>query len=318
MECSTVKGLLSEYLDGMLDEKTSAAVQAHLSECSKCRKEHGSLEALLHELGDMASVRPPADFLVRLHERLDRPSWFARIIRALFVPMRFKFPLEFAAVALVAVIIFSIINVTPDVHMASRSPEQSLVGETGGEAGVREASRSARQETPEPEAPVRARVAEVLEEDRRKPLEMVLFLREKGPTRLMAKAARAPMPGGGWHKGKTDSDLHADPEAGRYAAQSHRAAGSKAPVEDKAPTPYPADVMVKVRDVITALGGQIVYPDEARQGGDPMALTARLPAAQYTSLVEKLNALGTLQSPVPMPPETYQGTIQLRVKILPE
>ena len=47
MECSKVKELLSEYLDGMLDEEAGARVQAHLSECADCRDEHASLKALV-------------------------------------------------------------------------------------------------------------------------------------------------------------------------------------------------------------------------------------------------------------------------------
>ena len=89
-------------------------------------------------------------------------------------------------------------------------------------------------------------------------------------------------------------------------------------METKAPLPQPPPTVQKVRDAITMLGGQVVSPEEAWHKEKTSAIIARIPAKNYTPLVEELCTLGTLQSPVPMPSDTYEGTIQLRIKVLPE
>ncbi|MBW2206153.1 MAG: zf-HC2 domain-containing protein [Deltaproteobacteria bacterium] len=317
MECSKVKELLSEYLDGMLDEEASARVQAHLSECADCRDEHASLKALVHELGAMEAVTPPVDFLARLHERMEEPSWFSKLMHTLFVPLRFKIPLEFAAVALAVMIIFSMLNVPFDVRKASMSPEKPMIAETGERAYMQDVSKPSKQETPEPEAPVKRSMAKALEEER-KPLEMLLVLREQRPSRLMAKASRAPGPGRERFRSRSDRALHSGVEERDYAAQGQMGAGGKASVETKAPLPQPPPTVQKVTDAITMLGGQVVSPKETWHKEKTSAIIARIPAKNYTPLVEELCTLGTLQSPVPMPSDTYEGTIQLRIKVLPE
>lgn len=318
MECSKVKELLSEYLDGMLDEEASARVQAHLSQCADCRVEHASLEVLVHELGTMEPVTPPVDFLDRLHERMEEPSWFSKLMHTLFVPLRFKIPLEFAAVALVAVVIFSLLNVQFDAYRAAKSPEEP-VEKMEDRAFMADVPKPYKQETPEPGAPVKSRAAKALEEEQ-KPLELILVLREVRPSRLMAKASRAPEPGRDQRKSRSEMDFRPDSEKRDFANQGHLAAGGKAPVEDKArpPQAYPPVAIQKVRDTIIMLGGQIITPEDAWKKEDSQTVIARIPAKKILSLLEELRPLGILQSPVEMPSDTYEGPVQVRIKILPE
>lgn len=309
MECRKVKEWLSEYLDGMLDEEASALVQTHLSECADCRKEYASLKALVRELGTMEAVSPPADFLDRIHERMEEPSWFSKLMHTLFVPLRFKIPLEFAAVALVAVVIFSLLNVQFGAYRAAKSPEEQLGEEIGDMAG--DAFTFNKQEAPEPEAPVKKRVTKALEQEQ-KPFELLLTLREQRPSRLMAKASRAPVPGRDRLKSSPERDAHPDSEKRDLASQG--------PVADKAQPPqaYQPVVVQKVRDAIIMVGGQIITLEEAWKNDDSRTVIARIPAKKVPLLLEELRPLGTLQSPMDMPPDTYEGPMQVRIKILPE
>ena len=110
MECVRVKELLSEYIDDTLDHETRKTVEKHLSTCKGCAEELASLRSLVEELGSLEKVKPPADFLEQLHERLEAPSGFTRIVRKLFVPFHVKIPLELATATLLAVLVFSLFH----------------------------------------------------------------------------------------------------------------------------------------------------------------------------------------------------------------
>ena len=122
MECAETKGLLSEYIDGTLDVGQKAQVHEHLLTCKDCQGEFVALSALVKELGSIESVEPPADFLSQLHARMDGRSWFSRLMRTLFVPVRVKIPLEFASAAVAAILIFSVLNLQREEYKFARAP----------------------------------------------------------------------------------------------------------------------------------------------------------------------------------------------------
>lgn len=53
-----VEAQLSAYLDGELDERARAEVEAHLAGCPACRRTLDALRATLSELGDLSAERP--------------------------------------------------------------------------------------------------------------------------------------------------------------------------------------------------------------------------------------------------------------------
>ena len=122
MECGEIKELLSEYVDDVLDAETKAVMDKHISTCKDCQEELASLKALVSDLGSLESVEPPRDFLDQLHERMEKRSRFSEILRALFVPMRVKIPLEFAGAATVAVLVFSFLYTQKDQLKLPEAP----------------------------------------------------------------------------------------------------------------------------------------------------------------------------------------------------
>jgi len=71
MKCRPVQNLLSEYIDGALDEKKASDVRRHIDRCARCRtlfKELSGIVQLLHEL---PCVKPPGDFAGEVSRRLE-------------------------------------------------------------------------------------------------------------------------------------------------------------------------------------------------------------------------------------------------------
>ncbi len=56
MECLKIRELLSDYMDGILDEEVKVKVEEHLLTCKGCKEELASLKALIEELNSLDSV----------------------------------------------------------------------------------------------------------------------------------------------------------------------------------------------------------------------------------------------------------------------
>ena len=108
MECRLVRELLSAHADGMLEPDESKRVKAHLVRCAECASEFEALVECIHSLGSMERVPAPPDFLDRVYERIEEPTFLKRIAARLFLPLRVKLPLELAGLAAAAVLVILI------------------------------------------------------------------------------------------------------------------------------------------------------------------------------------------------------------------
>jgi len=72
MNCDKCRELLSEYIDGRLDDVTAAALSAHLEECADCRRLDEELRATVAALGGLETKTPPIDFSQSVTARLER------------------------------------------------------------------------------------------------------------------------------------------------------------------------------------------------------------------------------------------------------
>ena len=109
MDCAGIQNLLSEYIDEVLDARTTAIVEKHIAQCERCRSELRSMQAMIRELQSISPVRAPARFSVELNERLEKSdSLFRKAKRIFFQPMFLKVPLEIATVAVVVVLVYSV------------------------------------------------------------------------------------------------------------------------------------------------------------------------------------------------------------------
>lgn len=322
MDCSQVKALLSEYLDGMLEEETRALVEEHLSACGNCREEHDSLKALVQELGSMDPIVPPANFLGRLHERMEQPSRISRLIQTLFVPVRFKIPLEFAAAGLVAVVIFSILNIQFGAYKAPQAPVQDMQEQAVGEkAYPKSAAGTFRKEAPAPSIPQEGAIAKGRAMETRPP-ELDILLTPKRVSGGMKSPTLKASPQLAWEQQepRTANVVRPKSEGTDLMREKAGAAPGISSPEDKAPfsRSFSNAVTQEVKNAVVRAGGRIVAGDKTRQKGTSQEVIASIPVKNYPFLLEKLHAVGTLQVPSEMPSQEEEGPLQVRIKLLPE
>lgn len=62
MMCSEVTDLLSQYLDGELDELRRLGVHRHLEKCSGCRRDLATLSKAVRVIRSVADLEPPRDY----------------------------------------------------------------------------------------------------------------------------------------------------------------------------------------------------------------------------------------------------------------
>lgn len=106
MDCKTARGLLSEHIDGALDEVKRAALEAHLKSCAGCGSELKDLLSVSAAVKKLPRHRAPAGFAASVTAGL--PQLTRREDQRLFgwlwsMPVHLKLA-EAAAVAAAAVI----------------------------------------------------------------------------------------------------------------------------------------------------------------------------------------------------------------------
>jgi len=337
MECAEIKELLSEHIDGILDRETRDLVEEHLRTCKDCREELASLRAVVKELGSLEPVEVPADFLDKVHERIKQRSRFSKILRALFVPTRIKIPFQLATAAATAVLVFSLFNLM--------QPAKQMVGVPADSSPIRSAKKpAAGSAEPAPQKEIYESKPLVKEAalpqgfTEKKPIELVLLL--KGEIIGAAHAPRVPteVPA---DEDKVRSVEKEKARAGqvstrRLARQAAPKAGLKtdwhegeqrsAPVPDEerrgardgAPraSVHFGEAPSKIIKLIELVDGEVITEVYEREPGRPQSITAQIPAKNYTSFLDKLGRLGTLQSPFPTMLAEDQGMIQIRIQLI--
>lgn len=330
MECGEIEKFLSEYIDGFLDIETKDLVENHLRTCKACREELASLRAVVKELGSLEPVEAPADFLDKVHERIDQPSRFSKILRGLFVPTRIKIPFQLATAAATAVLVFSLFNLM--------QPEKQMVGVPSDSGPIRTADKTGVDSIePAPEKEIyeskpvlkEARLPQKFTE--KKPIQLVLLLKGE-----MIGAARAPHeatePPAGEKKKARAGEVstrklakQAAPKAG-FTADWHEQEQRSVPVPDEErpgvkdeaarPSVHFGEAPSKVIKLIERVHGEVITEIYEREAGRPQFITAQIPAKNYTSFLDKLSQLGTLQSPFPTMLGEDQEMIQIRIQLL--
>ena len=71
MKCREMLGALSEYIDGELEERLCAEIEAHLQECPDCQVMVDTLRKTVVLYRTRGQVEVPADVRSRLYAVLD-------------------------------------------------------------------------------------------------------------------------------------------------------------------------------------------------------------------------------------------------------
>ena len=341
MECVRVKELLSEYIDGSLDAQVGAAVKDHVSICNGCKEELASLSAMVEELGSLEPVKAPADFLEKIHERMEPRFRLYRIIRKLFVPFHIKIPLELAAAATMAILVIAVLNIQqtekiaqiPKVATYQKAAEEpSVVGlkpvlkkkEAKGSTQVLEEApeklsdskqimmarksrakplRPASESEFAPPLPVLNTVKVKQDFWKKEPIELVLL--QKTEFTDSAYEAGVAM--------DADSSLERDVIADEKESTIKSSIERKGTAGQTAPA---ANLLNRVKNLIGLVGGRVLLEKYERQTEQLQSIHAEFTAKQYKIFCEKLTRFATLQKPPPALSDKDRETIRVRIRFI--
>jgi len=130
MENREGEELLVNYVSGALDAQEAAAFDQHMITCAACRQFAHAQRAVWKALDVFEPASISADFDRRLYQRIEKVSWWDRMVAALSSPMLTHRGLPIAAAAaalLVAGVVWERPSATPAKPKAPLSAEaQSL------------------------------------------------------------------------------------------------------------------------------------------------------------------------------------------------
>ncbi|MBN1931702.1 MAG: zf-HC2 domain-containing protein [Desulfobacterales bacterium] len=288
MDCAEIKSLLSEYIDGTLDEKSKEVVKHHLSLCKICRQECIALKNLVMELNSLESEKPPADFLEKVHQRIRSTSPLERVLRFLFLPLRLKVPLEVAAALVSVGLIFFVFHIQPPAKKIAE------ISKTFNAIELAEENRSdhvapAFEEESIKAGPKLKTVGPQPFEKAEKGIDLVIYIRPI----LRSKSQRA------------------------VQSASNRAEEGERKKEGMESTAAEYEtILVKVENLIKTLQGEVIYIEPKRQNRFPKEILVKLDRKHYSLLGEKLKQIVELQMPLPTLPNDNTPVIEIRIRII--
>jgi hypothetical protein len=298
MNCDEIKELLSEYVDGVLDEKTKALVEAHLSTCRDCKEELASLQKLVNELGSLESVAPPRDFLDQLHKRMEQRSPFSKTLRALFVPMRLKIPLEFAGAAAMAILVFTLLHVQQDHYRMADAPV-GLKQEGVAEKGALESwGEDLKDKALKPQLSYKTTTAEP-PLGKIGPIELVLVMKRAQPLEIhgpVAAMKAAPAP-----KEKMRRSL----------AKKEAVPGAQLEADKR-----DDDLLPQLTGAVELVGGRVVSIEYEKDSHRPESIHAEIPAEHLNTFYTRLGELGELKGAPRGVAGKEQGLLPVRIRLL--
>ncbi len=323
MECLKIRELLSDYMDGILDEEAKVKVEEHLLTCKGCQEELAFLKTLVEELGSLDSVDAPADFLENLHERMEKSSRFSRIMRKLFVPWRIKIPLELATAAAMAVLVIAIVRVQQPLQQITDVSKDSTQSRVAKGLEIRTLESTLEKEAYKPKPALKADKSEHL---RRQTIELALLLKKEAPTMDYAPSAAmeaAPAPASRDKRPKmfiqspsTARMKTAKPEEEKRAMASR--IGGVAEFKDDADLSFSSfdKTLSKVKNLVAHVHGRVISIEYDQLTKRAQSIYAEIPAKDYSSFCKKLQLLGDFETPPPTLSEDDQETISIRIRFI--
>jgi len=341
MDCAAILKRLSEYIDGTLDAQTRAWVEKHIAVCENCKQELASLRAVVEQLGALEPVEPPADFLEKIHERMEARSGFNKIVRRLFVPFHIKIPLELAAVATVTILVVLVLNIQqPGIQMMkipAASTSQSMAEKPKKDfikpAFKKEAQRSAPIFE---EAPAKVSDAENVRLARRSGAKSITpSIQVKSEPKLsvltkekvsqfvgkdhsieLALVLKTGAIGGAYKPGiaMQTAPLLENDESTVEKKSAHTDSFERK--IDAGRRDLATDLLPRMKYIIDLVQGNVLTLEYGRHAEQLKSIFAEIPAKNYESFCTQLTGLGTFQSPPPRLADKYPEMIQVRVRFL--
>jgi len=285
MECPEIKGLLSEYMDGVLDAGKSARVARHLKSCSDCRDELDALGKVIHSLGSMDVMEAPDGFMEEVHQRIERRSRLSRISRSLFVPFRVKIPIQVASLAtacILVLLIFHNMRTSEEMTKLMQEPGREVAAEKAMEA----ASEPAKLGKVSKRRPALLKAENIQEKKAEKPIELAVRVSKESEYASYAQGKSAPVA----KRQTTDRAELSVP--GRYGKLS-------------------AEMKRWTREA----GGRILNTGYEEATGRPASFYVEIQARQLAAFLEKLSGIGSLETGGPASPGRTGEMVRLNIRL---
>lgn len=341
MDCAAILKRLSEYIDGTLDAQTRAWVEKHIAVCKNCKQELASLRAVVEQLDALEPVKPPADFLEKIHERMEARTGFNKIVRKLFVPFHIKIPLELAAAATVTILVVLFLNIQqPEIHMMkipAASTSQSMAKKS--KADFLKPAFKKESQRPAPvfeEAPPKLWNNEPVMLARKSGAKSVspsLQTESEPKLSVLAKKKASQFAGKG-HSIELSLVLKTGFIGGAYKpAIAMQAAppleNDESTVEkesahtdsferkiDAGRRDRSTDLLPRMKYIIDLVQGKVLTIEYDRQTERLKSIFAEIPAKNYKSFCRELTGLGTFQNLPPGLSDKDLETIQVRIRFI--
>jgi hypothetical protein len=286
MECATIKELLSEYMDDTLDPNIRARLEDHLVTCKGCTEELTSLRALVQELHSLEPVEAPADFLDELHKRMEPRFQFSKILRMLFIPARIKIPLEFATVAVMAVLIFSFLH--------TQEAEKQFVDMSQGPPPVRFAKQHT-EKPPQPNFKKDVYQAKPSLDD-----VTVMQPAEETESIVLALLVETDVPGE-FYTPRAAIEAESRPE--KEAKTIAKEGGVN-------------EILSSVKHLIALNEGRVISVEYEKEAERPQSIYAEIPPEHYHAFSEELARIAPLQASPPTVSDKDQKVIRVRIRFI--
>jgi hypothetical protein len=340
MDCEEIREHLSAYVDDLLDAENSALVEEHLSSCKACQQELASLKALVGELGSLESVEPPKDFLDQLNERIEERSWFPKILRTLFKPMRVKIPLEFAGAVAVAILVLVFLHTQREELGLKRAPVGLVKQERPSGQVATELRQSEAPGRPVEKRAHKERGVDTFGEGMRKEPYTGLQLarkplEEKVGKEVVADTLKQSVKDQAHTPERESIELalvlkkEVRPESSAPGAAMEAAPAPKEKMGRSLVLPQAAPAaktdrdeeqdssLLKLRKLIELVGGEVVSIEYDEQTNTPASIGAQIPAHQIHTFYNKLKELGDLQTPLEAATGKGLELLSVTIRLLP-
>lgn len=321
MECSKVKELLNEYIDGTLSAQWKELVEEHLSKCKDCAEELTSLKAYLKTVGSLERVDAPEDFLQRVHERVKQGSRLKNVIQKIFVPVRIKLPFEVVGVAATVLFAIYLVKIMQPVEKITPDSSQVLRSEIATKKPIKENEKLDLQVTTPvatlankelklekvPSPAISDGLATISEE---KPIELILLIKPD-------------IKEGAYYRARKTTQLQS--EAGLFEEEekdiskkvSSREMGITQAPMGKQVLEHSAMVSPQIESLIKSSGGKILSEESNENNTQPQFIYAEMPRGNYSDLLKSLNELTEFQKPSPSVIKAEEDSIQIRIELIP-
>ena len=321
--------------------------------CPTCAAELASLRTYLEAMDSLPRVQAPVDFLASVHERLDQPGFFRRLLSRLFFPMKVKLPFEVAglvAASLLVVLLyrgtepekaqFTAVSQAPTLQAPSAPGTRAPLPSASPRPSIEEPLEGSRP-TAAPRIPLQeqakgeGQTSHLLSHEAAKPADQDMVAAKPQPEvsltsqkpvelvlRLTPRTSLQAAP---------DADLRDQPQTGvpatppvgqaqeqslsrKAASALSRSTGS---AEQKA-SASPATPLSRIKALVKQAHGSVLSADREKDTHLPQVVVVQIPARGYDTFVEQLGHLGQLEKASEKPKVPNQDTlIRLQIRLVP-